>query len=429
MIRARHRVILAATSVVVILGLAAPSGAATRAALVSRTTGGMAANGNSSVGPGGALSGNGKLVVFHSRAANLPGGDGVTDRAYVRNMSTGTTRLVSKANDGSPANGSVRDPAISADGRFVVFTGTGSGLPGANGHFQVWIRDLSAGKTRLVSRSDDGEPGDGNSGGNSPGVSAHGRFVVFPSYAANLPGGDGTGRVYVRDVERGTTILVSRTNGGAPAEGYIYGQAISGDGRFVTFQSSDPDLPGGDGHTHIYLRDLERRRTILIDRKTNGAIADGDSNYPSISADGRFVEFESDASNLPGVAEPGNYQVYLRDRISKTTKLVSRNTAGAPQDGGAFSGHISSDGRYVAFIADGTNLPGGHGATALVYLRDMKEKRTRLLSKAADGSPADGPSQDPSISNDGRFVAFMSLADNLPGNDDYTNVIRAGPVG
>jgi Tol biopolymer transport system component len=237
------------------------------------------ANGGSYTGlGGGALSGDGNLVAFSSNAANLPGGDGSTYRVYVRDFDRGRTTLVSKDNDGDPAEGNVSVGAISANGRFVVFHGLGDGLPGADGSTsQVWIHDRRTGRTRLVSRANDGTRGDRNSLQSS--VSADGRVVAFYSNATNFPGGDGTTtRVYVRDLERGKTVLASKTNGGQPAFGLVYGQSISSTGRFVAFESFDDGLPSGDGNLyHICLRDLERRRTTLIDRTRDGQVADNNS--------------------------------------------------------------------------------------------------------------------------------------------------------
>ena len=108
---------------------------------------------------------------------------------------------------------------------------------------------------------------------------------------------------------------------------------------------------------------------------------------------------------------------------------MSRNNAGDPQDGDASRGHVSGDGHYVVFRAAATNLPGGDGSTNQIYGRDMRERRTRLLSRAGNGDPADSDADEASISLDGDWAAFFSDADNLGGNTSYTNAFRAGAIG
>lgn len=415
-----------AAVLVVALVVAAQAGISDK--LVSRNSGGTPADGDSYVDVGGSLSHDGRLVTFSSRAANLPGGNGSTSQIYVRNMARGKTRLVSTKPNGDPADGDVYSSAISAKGRFVVFHGYGNGLPGANGvDQQVWIHDRHTGKTRLVSRANNGDPGDGTS--NYPSVSASGRYVVFQSSADNLPAGDGTNDfAYVRDVKRGKTILVSRTNGENPAYGDVFGQSVSSDGRRVIFESSDADLPAGDPSTdHIYLRNLDTHNTRLVDRRSDGQPANGSSAYPSISGNGSFVGFDSTAANLPG-GDGSHRQAYVRNVRTRKTRLVSRNSQGDPQDNDAFYPHPSGKGRYVAFEATGSNLPGGDGSTDQIYVRDVRRGKTFLLSKSGSGDPADALTEYPTISLDGRFAAFDTGADNLGGNTSYQNAFRAGPI-
>jgi len=414
----------------VALALAAKTGPP-RVSLVSRSSAGAAANGYSSVeGGGNAISGDGRVVAFFSQAANLPGGDGTTYQVYARDMKTGKTRLMSAKANGDAATSDVFGPAISAGGRFVVFYGTGAGLPGADGvHNQAWRHDRRSGATRLVSRDSGGAAGSGNSV--YPSVSADGRFVAFQSNSANLPGGDGVNSfAYLRDMRKGRTILISRTATGAPAFGTTYGQSVSADGRRVVFYSKDADLPGGDGSTnHSYLRDVLRGRTTLIDRTNGGAVANGIGFNPSISANGRFVAFESTATNLG--ASFADEQLFLRDVARGKTILVSRTNSGQKANGDAYLGHPSANGRMVAFEAEATNLPGGNAANARIYVRDLTGRRTILLSRRNDGGPVDGYFDYPSISSDGRWASFYGgvfSGPGLGGNPAFPNVFRAGPI-
>jgi Tol biopolymer transport system component len=413
-------------AIVLVTALALSSHASAHLQLVSRSSDGTPANGHST---GGALSRDGSLVAFGSQAKNLPGGRGLTGEVYVRDVDRGETELVSTNNNGVPANETVLDTDISPNGRFVVFQGLASNLPGGDGRkTRVWIHDRESGRTSLVSKANDGEPAHGPSYGGS--VSANGRFVAFSSYADNLPLGDGNNPfAYVRDLKDGKTRLVSKRNGDKPATGEYPG--ISSNGQRVVFESTDPDLPGGDGHTdHVYLRDLKRRHTVLVDRSRHGKVAEEDSHPSGMSGNGRFVAFESYADNLPG-GDGIHSQVYLRNLKLAKTRLVSRNNAGDPQNHEAYSGRVSGSGRYVVFSAQASNLPGGSRHAEQVYVRDMRRNTTRLLSKAANGDPAHFSSYAAatSISLDGRWAAFFTDADNLGGDPRRYNVFRAGPIG
>ena len=407
-------------------GAALEAQAAITVSVVSRTSAGVPANGYSTTeGNGGMISGDGTIAAFSSNAANLPHGDGTTFRCYVRNMATGTTKLVSVNSNGVPATSQTFSPAVSADGRYVTFYGTGMGLPGANGSSQVWVRDLKTGSTVLASRANNGTVGSGV----YPSLSGNGRFVAFESNAANMPGADGVHTfVYRRDLVMGQTLLVSRDGNGNPATGDVYGQLLSSDGRFVVFRSNDPDLPSGNGtRHHVYIRDMQAGVTKLVDKNAAGKTANDDSGAASISADGHTVAFDSQATNFQGGSVNG--QSYARDMTTGQTRLVSQNTAEQPQNQSSLYPHPSGDGRYVAFYADGSNLPGGDGSTDQIYVRDTHQGTTILVSKAANGQPGNDYSEYPSISKDGHWVEFYGGATNLGGNPSNQNVFRAGPIG
>ncbi len=168
--------------------------------------------------------------------------------------------------------------------------------------------------------------------------------------------------------------------------------------------------------------------TRLIDRATRGGVADEESYPVSISGDGRFVTFRSAADNLPG-GDGRHAQIYLRDRRRRTTRLVSRNSAGEPQNRDAYSGLVTAGGRYVVFSADGTNLSGGGHRREEIHVRDMRKHTTRLVSKTPGGDPAEStytPAE--SVSLDGRWVGFFSAALNLPGRSREPRVFRLGPI-
>lgn len=423
--------IVAALGAFLALAIAAQAMGAISARLVSVTSSEVSADGYSATSIGGNVSGNGRYVAFDSNAINLPGGNGTRFLTYLRDNRTGTTSLMSKNNKGRAPSGAAVVGGMSSNGDIVTFEGSGTGLPGADpDNTEVWVRDRSANRTILVSRANNGDPADGEDSV-QPSASATGRYVAFDSAATNLPTG-GTHaaipRMYVRDLKRGHTTLVSRTSSGQPAFAFLCGQSISADGSRVVFRSKDPSLPGANGFDHIYMRNLGTGHTTLIDRRSDGVVASGDdSDCPSISPNGRFVVFSSFATNLPGVTG-GNAQVFRRDTQRNKLALVSRTTAEEPVNGSAVYGQPSSGGRYVTFEARATNLPGSNASYAQVYVRDLRLGRTLLLSRTAGGEAGNADSSQASISADGRWASFRSVASNLGATPPDYSVFRAGPI-
>jgi len=428
--RTRRLAVAGSLAISLALALVVSASGAISADLVSRNSQGVSANGSSGTTQARNISANGRFVAFDAKATNLPGGSGTYFLPYLRDMQTGKTMLMARKQNGQPATGAAVIGGISANADVVSFEGAGTGLPGADpDNTEVWIRDRPAGVTRLVSRANNGDPADG-ADSVEPTVSSSGRFVAFESAASNLPaGGHGEiSRAYVRDMKLGQTILVSRTSAGQAVYARMCGQAISSDGSRVVFFSDDPRLPGANGYDHIYLRDLAQNRTTLIDRRSNGTVATGDdSACPSISDNGRSVTFNSFAPNLPGVTPPDTQQ-FLRDTRTGRLFLVSRSNTGKPANGSALYGQPSGDGTLVTFQASATNLPGGSALYDQAYVRDMQRGRTKLLSKTDNGDPGDSGSSDISISLDGRWAAFTSDASNLGATPPDYSVFRAGPM-
>lgn len=254
-------------------------------------------------------------------------------------------------------------------------------------------------------------------------MSADGRLVAFWSPASNLVSGDtnGTSDVFVRDRQAGTTSRVSMANDGAQANDWSGQPSISSSGRFVAFRSLARNLttdpPGTAGN--VYLRDLVANRTIRVSSAPDGAAANGECFVPSVSGDGRFVVYTSLASNLiPGVS---GSQVYLYDALLGRTTLVSKAVDGTPGDLGSAFGTISADGRFVAFVSAATNLvPGATVAGKQVLVLDRETGLLECVSGAPGDMPANGgivtynwDERGPSLSADGRYVAFASAATNL----------------
>jgi Calx-beta domain/WD40-like Beta Propeller Repeat len=402
--------------------------------LVSRASGVAGTKGNDeSLSP--SISADGRFVAYDSIATNLDPADGDTvDDVFVRNMQTNTTTLVSRASgaNGVKGNDGSAAAAISADGRFVAFDSNASNLTAGDndGNTDVFVRDLQTNTTTLVSRASGTAGAEGNGPSTTSAISADGRFVAFFSAASNLDPADGatSGNVFVRDLQTNTTTLVSRASGatGAVANAGSGNVAISANGRFVAFQSSASNLnpADSDNNEDVFVRDLQINTTTLVSRASGASGAKGNnfSVTPSISADGRLVAFHSFASNLDPADGDTTADVFVRDLQTNTTTLVSR--AGGPNGskGNDFSDEaaISTDGRFVAFDSNASNLDPGDGNTAgNVFVRDLQATTTTLVSRAAGaaGGTGNGFSLDPAISADGRFVAFASFASNLSPSD------------
>src|SRR4051794_19389802 len=335
-------------------------------------------------------------------------------------LAGGKTERVSVGSAGQQADDQSLSPAISGGGRFVVFDSLATDLVGSdvNGHLDVFLRDRQAGTTTLVSVSSAGAQG--NSGSYGGAVTRAGRYVAFGSDATNLAANvpPGLGQAYRRDVTGHATVLVSVAAGGGAANGSSYPWSISGDGRYVVFQSTAADIvpgAGADGeHAQTYVRDMAAGTTTLESATPGGKAGGGNSTQGSITPDGRWLAFLSDAPDLVAGGTNGRWNVYLRDRQAKKTVLLSVAADGGPandvvQDGVPVP--ISDEGRFVAFSSAATNLVAGDtNDSEDVFVRDVKAGTTVRVSVASDSTQGNGPSDSSSLSADGRYVAFNSSA-------------------
>jgi hypothetical protein len=255
-----------------------------------------------------------------------------------------------------------------------------------------------------------------------PAISADHRFVAFGSLADNMVAGDtnGTSDVFVRDRFTGTTERVSVSTGGGQADDFSSLPSISGDGRYVAFHSLATNLVAGDtnGAMDVFVRDRQAGTTIRVSVSSAGLQGDGASDNPAISADGRYVAFRSLATNLVAGDTNATYDVFVRDLQTSTTERVSVTTGGAGGNLASYFPSISGDGRYVAFRSDSPNLVAGDVNMATdAFVRDRQLGTTELVSLSSAGAQANSFSYDPSISASGRYVTFWSNASNLVSGD------------
>lgn len=365
------------------------------------------------------VSSSGRFIAFESAADNLvPGDTNANSDVFLRDRKAGTTRRMSLGPAGVQGSGPSRGAVVAPGGRYVGFSSLATNLIAndSNGHWDAFVRDRSTSKTERVSVSSAGAEGNADSFLWS--ITDGGRFVVMVSDASNLVENDTNhaSDVFVRDRRANTTKRVSLGAGGAQANGNSGGAHISAKGRFVTFESDASNLVAGDtnGVRDIFLRDLQSGTISLVSRGQGGLPANAQSFDSAISANGRYVAYHSEATNLaPGSAIPG---VFVYDRQTGATERLPRS-----DDGSAPT--ISGDGRFVAFYSgDDTIVSGDDNETNDIFLRDRVRGTTRLLSVAIGGSVGNGSSEAPDISADGSTVAFESQANDLVPND--TNKTR-----
>ncbi len=368
-----------------------------------------------------ALSADGSVIAFASDASNFGPEDtnGLRD-VYVFDLRSRRAELVSTAADGSQANGVSATPSISADGTVVAFVTAADNLvPLPPTQKTLVIVRKRGGPPELASRARGGAAPDGDSF--QPHLSADGRFVAFASAASNLVPGDTNRKtdVFVYDRLSGALERVSVSRSGRQANGNSANPRISADGRYVCFSSAASNLVPGDRNRvqDVFVRDRLRRRTERVSvsssgREQNAALAPPFAQVCDISADGRYVVFDSDASNLARGDINGRTDVFLRDRKRRRTELVSRTVEDGLGLSDSFNPALSGDGRTVVFQSFAENLAPPFGSREHVYVRGIGSGGTATLDE-----PTAGRFEEfwrtpllvqPAISSDGRVAAFES---------------------
>ena len=314
------------------------------------------------------------MVLVAGIVGSAADGNGLAATPETRSAG-GVTVRVSVGPGGTQANGRSPGSAISADGRYVVFGSYASNLvPGDTNHLgDVFVRDRATHVTRRVSVGPGGTQANSDSFGGA--ISADGRYVAFTSYASNLVAGDTNHErdVFVRDRVAHVTRRVSVGPGGTQANSDSFGPAISANGRYVVYESSASNLVAGDtNHVNdVFVRDRMTHATRRVSVGPGGAQADSHTYDPAISADGRFVAYESSASNLVAGDTNQSWDVFVRDRVAHVTWRVSVGPGEAQANNDSFDPAISADGRYVAFYSYASNLVAGDtNLGAEVFVRD-----------------------------------------------------------
>jgi len=384
-------------------------------------------NGNSS---GPVPSGDGRCVAFYTDATNMLPSNGDSNGfndVYVFDRDTQQTTRVSVGLNGQNPNGPSQAqrfrPSIDADCTCVAFSSDATNLVAndTNGKTDVFVRNLAAATTELASIGLGGTPANGASSFTS--VPADCQQVAFHSVASNLVDGDTNkvSDVFVYNRATGVTTRVSVGPGGAQANGPSITPSFSADGRCVAFASAAtnllPSSPDTNNTLDIYV-ECDGVVTCRASVSSTGAEANDMSFLPALNADGTIVAFKSNASNLvPGDTNQAA-DVFVHNCTTGETQRASVGDQGQQGNDIAIPPSISGDGRFVAFGSFASNLVLGeetHGYSQ-VYVRDLVNQTTVLVSSSnLTGEPGNGsvPDIPPSISGDGDWVAFASLASDL----------------
>jgi Tol biopolymer transport system component len=291
-----------------------------------------------------------------------------------------------------------------------------------NSSGDVFVRDRLLGTTERVSVSSAG--GESNNESLAPSISADGRYVAFESYATNLVPEDTNGEadIFLRDRLTGITELISVSSSGDHGNRESFYPAMSPDGRYIAFESDASNLVVGDKNNvaDVFVRYRLTGTTELVSVNSSGAQGNSGSRFASISADGRYVAFYSTANNLVASDTNGYLDVFVRDRVAGVTERVSVSSIAEQGNAVSKSPSISGDGRYVAFVSDASNLVSGDTGAEDVFVRDRLLGSTECVSIASSGIKGNKASMGfngISISEDGRFVEFCSYATNLIDGD------------
>ncbi len=333
-----------------------------------------------------------------------------------RQMSRLVSVMLPQGNQDLGYHNGVHTQTLSVDGRYDAFDSISANhvASDTNGFGDVFLCDRLMGVTSLVSVSTAGTQGNGVSDVGS--VSSSGRFVVFQSVATNLVAGDtnGVADIFVRDTMLNTTVRASLSDTETELNGASANATITSDGRYVVFGSDATNAVASDTNStrDVFVRDLVSGTTTRVSVTNAGAQGTAWSDLPSISSDGRYVAFYS-GSTLTASDTYGGNDIFVRDTVANTTTQISMSSAGVGGNGHSTSPRITPDGRYVAFVSSATNLEAGDtNNVGDAFVRDTMLNTTTRVSYGVGGAQLDATVTALSVSNDGQRIAFASRATN-----------------
>lgn len=360
----------------------------------------------------------GRYIAFLSTASNLVSGTTAGRRhMYIKDLETGEIKLGSSSSDGTEASANATGAQISRDGRYATFISTASNLTGVSTN-QVYLKDLQTGKVTLVSTDANGTPLASGATVSGGGLSADNRYLSFTTTATNLVSGvTGTNeQQYRKDLWTGAVMLISSSTSGVQQNGDITLSGSSPDGNLTVFISTATNLVDGQtlSPNQAYVKDATTGRITVVSSSSSGVAGTGAVTSIQGDASGRFYTFSYSGTDLiSGVTTP---QVYRKDILSGQLTLVSTARDGSQANGSSTQSLQSADGRYIAFRSDATNLIPGYSIPAgQIYRKDLETGEISLVSRSTSGDIATSTPSTVVIrmSDDGRKVLFQSAAANI----------------
>ena len=380
--------------------------------------------GNSNVGEA-AISADGRFVAFVSYASNLVAGDtNHKGDVFVHDRVTGLTERVSVDSAGLESNGDSMQVAISADGGVVAFVSGATNLVSGdtNAAWDVFVHDRTSGVTECASVDSSGAQS--NDYSYVPSLSADGRYVAFTSSATNLIASDtnGSNDAFIHDRVTGTTERISVDSGGAEGNSHSGSgfTSISSDGQVVAFASIATNLVAGDtnGKEDVFVHDRSNGVTERVSVDSTGTEANADCEGQVLSADGLVVAFESTATNLVSGDGNGKTDVFVHDRTTGITERASVSGAGVEANGISYDASLSFDGRFVGFTSIATNLVAPDtNKNWDAFVRDRASATVQLVGRSTHDEQGNDSNANARLSGDGLVVAFWSRATNLVDDD------------
>jgi hypothetical protein len=311
--------------------------------------------GSSVISGAPSISADGRFVAFDSRSDDLGGFGQNTPDVYVRDRQTGVLECLSST-PGQQGLSSA-EPKLSGDGRYVAYIAQDVVTPGQH-PFQVYVYDRNTSTRTLASVDSNGVPA--NATCSEAVISRDGRWVAFTSDATNLVASDTNLQpdIFLRDLVLGVTTIVSVSTAGAQSDDWSFGASISGDGRYVVFSSFATNLTASAvNFACAYVRDTLLGTTEIVSRTPTGAIPNGDSYATSITGDARFILFQSNAADVvPGDANGTGADIFVWDRATNGILMASLGTGGEAFGPNCYHGVSSDDGHLFAFVFSNTSL-------------------------------------------------------------------------
>jgi len=376
---------------------------------------------------GGAITADGRFTAFISKAGLVPQDTNGLADAYLYDRASNTVELISVSLTGNGGNyESQGSMGVSSDGRFVAFGSYASNLSLEDHCTQcgdAFVRDRLLGVTHVASQSSTGLQGPYGTLLDTR-MSSDGRYTVFGTSSPLVPSDtNGVSDIFVHDSITGLTERVSVSSTGAQANDGSTGLVapdISGDGNVATFACFATNLVPVDanGKEDVFVHVRPTGVTELISVSSTGQQGNGGSSYPVNSFDGRFIAFESAATNLVPADTNGLGDIFVRDRVAGTTERVSVDSAGAQGNAASAYAQISPDGRFVTFSSAATNLVAGDTNSQVdAFLHDRLLHTTVRVSTSALGAQSNGYSYATGVARDARVIMLSSAGNTLIAGD------------